>query len=139
MNFDSIEACLAYIEQCLGMGLENAGEEIKRIMEEQLNKEIYQNHSPTMYDRTGQLGESISVTEQTNKSVNVEYQDNGDWNSVKTGEHFFPLEGFRSGSVWAPNGGRYQADPLKEAFEISKQEIPEILKRYLQGLGIPIE
>ena len=38
MNFDSIEACMAYIEQCLGMGLENAGEEIKRIMEEQALK-----------------------------------------------------------------------------------------------------
>ena len=139
MTFNSIEEMNAFIEQALTNGMDAMGEEMKRIMIEAIETDIYEDHPNTTGTRTGQLKESAQVSDITNTSVEVEYADNGDWESAISGEHFFPLEGFKSGSVWAPNNSYYSADPTETAFRECEEQIPELLKKFLQGQGIPLE
>lgn len=142
MTFNSIEEAMAYIENVVASSMPRMGEEMKRIMKESIDKEIYSHHPNTTGTRTGQLGNSAEIIEVSNNGVTTEYMDNGDWESLwgKTkGQHFFPLEGFLAGSVLAPGGGYYQADPTTEAFFQCNEEIPIELKQYLLSRGIPIE
>lgn len=139
MTFNSIEEAIAYIEGAVSKAMPMMGDEIELIMQEAITSDIYSDHGNTTGTRTGQLLESPKMTHTYADGVEVEYLDNGDWESAITGEHFFPLEGFKSGSVWSPGGGNYSADPIQTAFEKCQQEIPEKLVDLLRSLGITIE
>ena len=139
MDFNSINEAIAFIENAVASSLPQMGEEMKLIMKESIDKEIYNHHGNNTGTRTGQLGNCAEIVEIDNKGVATEYTDKGSWTSAITGEKFFPLEGFLAGSVWAPGGGYYQADPTTEAFFECNERIPNELKSYLQNLGIPIE
>lgn len=139
MDFNSIDEAINFIENAVASSLPQIGEEMKVIMKESIEKEIYNNHGNTTGTRTGQLGNCAEISEMSNTSITTEYMDKGEWSSAITGEKFFPLEGFLAGSVWAPGGGYYQADPVTEAFFECNEKIPNELKNQLQGLGIPIE
>ena len=138
MTFNSIEDAMRYIESAVASSMTQMGEEMKLIMKESIEKEIYNHHGNTTGTRTGQLGNCAEIVEMNNNSVSTEYMDKGNWSSAITDEKFFPLEGFLSGSVWAP-GGYYQSDPTTEAFFECNEKIPEQLKARLRSMGIPIE
>lgn len=139
MDFNSIDEAINFIQNAVSSSLPEMGEEMRLIMNESIQKEIYNDHGNNTGTRTGQLGNCADVVEMDNNSITTEYMDKGSWNSAITGEKFFPLEGFLAGSVWAPGGGYYQSDPTTEAFFECNEKIPEQLKARLMSMGIPIE
>lgn len=138
MNFNSLDEAIAYIENAVSDAMPQMGEHMTDIMKEEIDKQIYSHHGNNTGTRTGQLGNSANVVAMDKNSVTTEYLDNGSWTSVKTGEKFFPLEGFLSTSVWAPGGGYYYADPHTESLFKCIDEIPNELKMFLMSRGIPV-
>ena len=140
MEFNSLNEATEFIRNALSSALVDIGEDVREIMNEQIENDIYKDHSPTAYDRTGALGECAEVIESGNDSVSIQYMENkGGWTSFKDGSRFFPLYGYKAGSVLAPNGGRYSANPLESSLERCENEISPKLKEYLISRGIPIE
>lgn len=142
MEFTSIEEVTAFIERAVADSMDNIGHEMVEIMKDEIKDKIYQDHPNTTGTRTGQLENSPQIVEKSNNSVTTEYLDNGKWTSLfgkSKGEHFFPLEGFLVGSVLAPNGGYYSADPHESAVNKCETEIPKLLVNFLRNKGIPIE
>ena len=139
IEFSSIEEVIDYIRGVLGEALGEAGEDMKEIMIKAIQEDIYDDHSPKVYERTGQLLNTPQITEHTSDSITTEFLDNGGWSSVISGKHMFPIEEYQKGSVWAPGGGRYSADVLETAFTECQLEIPEKLVQILRSHGIPIE
>ena len=139
IDFSSIEEVIEYIRGVLGEALGEVGEDMKEIMVKAIQEDIYDDHSPKVYERTGQLLNTPQITEHTSDSITTEFLDNGDWSSVISGKHMFPIEEYQKGSVWAPGGGRYSADVLETAFTECQLEIPEKLIQILRSHGIPIE
>ena len=139
IEFSSIEEVIEYIRGVLGEALGEVGEDMKEIMVKAIQEDIYDDHSPKVYERTGQLLNTPQITEHTSDSITTEFLDNGDWSSVISGKHMFPIEEYQKGSVWAPGGGRYSADVLETAFTECQLEIPEKLIQILRSHGIPIE
>lgn len=138
MTFNSIEEAITYIEGVVSGAMPVMGNEMRLIMKEAIETEIYNDHENTTGTRTGQLGECADIVETTNSSVTTEYRDSGSWSSAISGEKFFPLEGYLAGSVWGKNGTYYNADPTTEAFFKANEEIPEKLKQYLISMGIDV-
>ena len=139
IEFSSIEEVIEYIRGVLGEALGEVGEDMKEIMVKAIQEDIYDDHSPKVYERTGQLLNTPQITEHTSDSITTEFLDNGNWSSVISGKHMFPIEEYQKGSVWAPGGGRYSADVLETAFTECQLEIPEKLVQILRSHGIPIE
>lgn len=139
MEFNSLNEATAFIRNALSSALVDIGEDVREIMNEQIESDIYKDHSPTVYDRTGALGECAEVVDSNNDTVTIEYMDKGGWTSFKDGSHFFPLYGYKAGSVLAPNGGRYSANPFESSLERCENEISPKLREYLISRGIPIE
>ena len=139
IEFSSIEEVIEYIRGVLGEALGEVGEDMKEIMVKAIQEDIYDNHSPKVYERTGQLLNTPQITEHTSDSITTEFLDNGYWSSVISGKHMFPIEEYQKGTVWAPGGGRYSADVLETAFTECQLEIPEKLVQILRSHGIPIE
>ena len=139
IEFSSIEEVIEYIRGVLGEALGEVGEDMKEIMVKAIQEDIYDDHSPKVYERTGQLLNTPQITEHTSDSITTEFLDNGDWSSVISGKHMFPIEEYQKGTVWSPGGGRYSADVLETAFTECQLEIPEKLIQILRSHGIPIE
>ena len=139
IEFSSIEEVIEYIRGVLGEALGEVGEDMKEIMVKAIQEDIYDDHSPKVYERTGELLNTPQITEHTSDSITTEFLDNGNWSSVISGKHMFPIEEYQKGSVWAPGGGRYSADVLETAFTECQLEIPEKLIQILRSHGIPIE
>ena len=139
IEFSSIEEVIEYIRGVLGEALGEVGEDMKEIMVKAIQEDIYDDHSPKVYERTGQLLNTPQITEHTSDSITTEFLDNGDWSSVISGRHMFPIEEYQKGTVWSPGGGRYSADVLETAFTECQLEIPEKLIQILRSHGIPIE
>ena len=139
IEFSSIEEVIEYIRGVLGEALGEVGEDMKEIMVKAIQEDIYDDHSPKVYERTGQLLNTPQITEHTSDSITTEFLDNGNWSSVISGKHMFPIEEYQKGTVWSPGGGRYSADVLETAFTECQLEIPEKLIQILRSHGIPIE
>ena len=139
IEFSSIEEVIEYIRGVLGEALGEVGEDMKEIMVKAIQEDIYDDHSPKVYERTGQLLNTPQITEHTSDSITTEFLDNGNWSSVISRKHMFPIEEYQKGTVWSPGGGRYSADVLETAFTECQLEIPEKLIQILRSHGIPIE
>ena len=92
MEFDSLESCISYIKSCMAVAAPIVGEEMKEIMKQAIETDIYSAHGNTTGTRTGALGNCAEITEASMNGVTTEYMDNGGWSSAITGEGFFPLE-----------------------------------------------
>ena len=64
-NITSWSQLEAIINQEIQQGLKIVGNEIKTIIEDYVKKEVYDAHSPSHYDRTGDLLNSLDVSEVT--------------------------------------------------------------------------
>ena len=143
MTFKSMDELIRYIEQSVEECMPVIGKDMTEIMEDAIITDIYQDHYPKMYQRTGDLLDTPQVVDYGRHGITVEYnEENGDWESL-VGEdkefHFFPLAGYDVGKVWAEGGGYYEAHPLDTAFERCEDEIPDALKKLLRSEGIPIK
>ena len=139
MDFGSIDEAIAYVENSINSVMPNLGNHLDDLMKYAINHDIYSAHPNTTDTRTGQLGNCVEIRND-GMTLEGEYMDNGSWYSLvgkSEGEHFFPLEGYKVGKVWAKNGGYYSATPLDTAFDKAQAELPKELVDYLRGMGIP--
>ena len=97
IEFSSIEEVIEYIRGVLGEALGEVGEDMKEIMVKAIQEDIYDDHSPKVYERTGQLLNTPQITEHTSDSITTEFLDNGNWSSVISGKHMFPIEEYQKG------------------------------------------
>lgn len=137
MEFNSINEAVNYIKSIAATGMNSMGEEMQDILKSEILLNIYEKYSPTIYDRTGDLEDTPQISEIDWNSVEVEYEDNGDWRSKGgTGDHFFPLEGFKAGTVWGREGEKI--DVVKDAKSKCENDIPPKFKDYLISKGLDV-
>ena len=90
MVVNNIQDAVRYIESVVATAMNPMGEKMKEIMQNEVNEQIYADHEPSVYERTGQMDEIAQIQSIESNSVVVEFKDNGDWTSAITEEHFFP-------------------------------------------------
>lgn len=143
MIFSSLEDLKSYVEKKHLQALEEVGEEMKDIMKKETTEQVYHAYNPNAYETTGQLLDSIDITDMSKNSVTVEWQDNGDWTSVN-GEHFFPMYGLESGKTWGEGSTRLnpkyrpKTNLLEESINEIEREIPNEYRKIMNGLGVPV-
>ena len=142
MIFNSLDEVVRYVEGAVLSSMPDIGKYMMEIMEEALLTDIYLDHEPNMYLRTGDLLNTPKVVDYNKNGIIVEYNEKeGGWYSLvgaRAGDPFFPLAGYEVGKVWAEGGGYYEAHPLDTALEKCEKEIPDDLKRLLREKGIPV-
>lgn len=143
MVVQNVQEAINYIRATCATGMNEMGDKMKDIMKSELMEQIYADHEPSVYQRTGQLEDSANITEVNQNSVTVEFLDNGDWKSALTGERFFPLEGWEAGKVWKKKNGAFfdYYDPtriMEESYNRCQTEIPEQFKQYLISKGLNV-
>lgn len=142
MKFSSLEEMISYIEKAQSSVIMDLGEDMKDIMKEEIQKQVYNSYSPKDYGRTGQLLDSPQIKYVNNNYICVEFMMMGDWKSNAYGmssyrgggSPFFPMYGLESGSTWS----RDETDIVEESFEKIKDEIPKCYKQAMSRMGIPI-
>ena len=135
MEFKSLEDLVRYVKRMNGVAMYEVGEEMKDIMKEETAEQVYQSYSPDVYTRTYDLMNSIDVVERDNDSVTAEFQDNGNWTSVKYGTHFHAIKGLEDGATW----GRSGTNLMEESSNRIEKEIPKKYKSIMNRLGVPMK
>ncbi|WP_219716704.1 hypothetical protein, partial [Clostridioides difficile] len=86
MVFKSLDELVAYTKNKIAASMPEVGKEMKEIMKEEVNKQVYSGYTPVgewnpnvWGGRTGQLLDAIDVTELSSNSVTSEIQNNGNW------------------------------------------------------------
>lgn len=135
MEFSSLEELVNYVERMNTIAMYGVGEEMKNIMKEETQKQVYDAYSPEQYVRTKDLMNSIDVVAKGNDFVETEFQDNGEWYSVKDGQPFHAIKGLESGSTW----GRGSTNLMDVSENRIEAEIPREYKQIMNGLGVPMK
>ncbi len=143
MVVNDIESAVNYIKSVVSTAMTPMANKMVDIMQQEVNEQIYADHEPSVYERTGQMGEIAQIASIDMNCAVVEFQDNGDWTSVSTGEHFFPIIGWEAGKVWSFKSDNvvayYPPTTIISDSQVKiAQQIPTELKRYLieQGLDV---
>lgn len=143
MVVNDIESAVNYIKSVVSTAMTPMANKMVEIMQREVNEQIYADHEPSVYERTGQMGEIAQISSIDMNCAVVEFQDNGDWTSVSTGEHFFPIIGWEEGKVWSFKSDNvvayYPPTTIIPDSQVKiAQQIPTELKRYLieQGLDV---
>lgn len=139
MDINSSEELERVIKELVHQSFPMVANEMIDVMLDEIKNQIYDDHEPKYYQpRTGQLQDSPQIVDISYDTIEVEYQDNGGWSSVITGEPFFPLEGFEVGSVWAPHGKFYKTNLMEEALRRCEEVATKKIKEYLRSQGIDV-
>lgn len=133
MEFNSIEEMVAYVRRQIVSTNDNLGEEMVRIAKEETKKQ-QESYTPMQYERTGALVNCIGITNVSPESVEISWQDNGGWTSVK-GSPFYAPQGLEGGTTW----GREKTDFVDQSFNEIEDKIPLSFKRHMKSKGVPIE
>lgn len=133
MEFNSIEEMVAYVKRQIASTNDDLGEEMVRIAKEETKKQ-QESYTPTQYKRTGALVNCIGITNVSPESVEISWQDNGGWTSVK-GSPFYAPAGLENGTTW----GRGKTDFVDQSFNEIEDKIPLSFKRHMKSKGVPIE
>lgn len=102
MIFNNLDEIVSHLESILVQELPHVGEQMKEIMNTTLMEETgYDERTPHMYERTGGLKNIVTYEQFGIKEIDGVFQDNGHWVDKK-GRHYFPLNRWEEGDVWAP-------------------------------------
>lgn len=102
MIFNNLDEVVSHLESILLQELPHIGEQMKEIMNVTLMEETgYDGRTPRMYERTGGLKDIVTYEQFGIKEIDGVFQDNGHWVDKK-GNHYFPLNRWEEGTVWAP-------------------------------------
>lgn len=132
MEFNSIEEMVVYVERQIASTNDDLGEEMVRIAKEETKKQ-QESYTPTQYERTGTLVNCIGITNVSPESVEISWQDNGGWTSVK-GSPFYAPAGLENGTTWE----RGKTDFVDQSFNEIEDKIPLSFKRHMKSRGVPI-
>ena len=145
MIFNSLDDVISYINSICSTAMNPMGERMEEIMKNELMHQVYASYTPNQYERTGQLEDTPNIALIDSDSVTVEFQDNGDWKDVPSGNHAFPISRFEQGQVWAEGGGKNNpkylpaTNIMDESFSKCQSDIPPLLAEFLKSRGIPIK
>lgn len=148
MEFNDLNSAINYIKDQIPGVLNECSYDMQEIMINEIMKQIYEDHTPVEYNRTGQLMDTPQMVGIDNNSVTMEFVDNGDWRSVyEPHKHMNAFAEWEAGNVWGEgtnsSNGKYNYRPPthihEESTEKCKQEIPKKFKEYLRSRGITIE
>ena len=124
--------------------IKKVGEKMEEIMNEVLMQETgYDKRIPNMYERSGDFKNIVTSEQVSHMEIDGVFQDNGGWVD-KHGVHYFPLNRWEEGTVWAPgyrddNPVYYPAtnvvDNSKTAIDVM---IPTELKERLLARGLRV-
>jgi hypothetical protein len=144
MVFDNLDQVVAHIERIVADELDSVGEKMEEIMNEVLMQETgYDKRVPNMYERSGDFKNIVTSEQVSHMEIDGVFQDNGGWVD-KHGAHYFPLNRWEEGTVWAPgyrddNPVYYPAtnvvDNSKTAIDVM---IPTELKERLLARGLRV-
>ncbi|HBF2805427.1 TPA: hypothetical protein KN238_000005 [Clostridioides difficile] len=152
MVFKSLDELVAYTKVKIAASMPEVGEEMKEIMKEEVNKQVYSGYTPVgewnpniWRGRTGQLLDAVDITELSSNSVTSEIQNNGKWVDAFTRNPAFPMERLEEGKVWGAGGTRKEpnfrpkTNIMTESETKVRDEIPKCFKSTMNGLGVPVE
>ncbi|EII6832942.1 hypothetical protein [Clostridioides difficile] len=146
MVFKSLDELVAYTKNKIAASMPEVGKEMKEIMKEEVNKQVYSGYTPVgewnpnvWGGRTGQLLDAIDVTELSSNSVTSEIQNNGNWVDAFTRNSAFPMERLEKGKVWGVGGYRPQTNIMEESNSKAQERVPKCFKSTMNGLGVPVE
>lgn len=144
MVFDNLDQIVEYIRSVVTQELPSIGEEMKEIMNTTLMQETgYDSRTPNMYERTGGMKEIVTYEQFGDKEIDGVFQDNGRWVD-KHGRHYFPLNRWEEGKVWAPgyNSNNKKFYPKTNIVENSAMAIdmmiPIELRERLRARGLKV-
>ncbi|EIS9524143.1 hypothetical protein M1I50_09465 [Clostridioides difficile] len=146
MVFKSLDELVAYTKVKIAASMPEVGKEMKDIMKEEVNKQVYSGYTPVgewnpnvWRGRTGQLLDAVDVTELSSNSVTSEIQNNGKWVDAFTRNPSFPMERLEEGKVWGVGGYRPQTNIMKESNSKTQERVPKCFKSTMNRLGVPVE
>ncbi|HBH2788375.1 TPA: hypothetical protein KRQ36_003260 [Clostridioides difficile] len=146
MEFKSLDELVAYTKNKIAASMPEVGKEMKEIMKEEVNEQVYSGYTPVgewnpnvWGGRTGQLLDAIDVTELSSNSVTSEIQNNGNWVDAFTRNSAFPMERFEKGKVWGVGGYRPQTNIMEESNSKAQERVPKCFKSKMNKLGVPVK
>lgn len=146
MEFKSLDELVAYTKNKIAASMPEVGKEMKEIMKEEVNKQVYSGYTPVgewnpnvWGGRTGQLLDAVDVTELSSNSVTSEIQNKGNWVDAFTRNSAFPMERLEKGKVWGVGGYRPQTNIMEESNSKAQERVPKCFKSTMNGLGVPVE
>ena len=146
MVFKSLDELVAYTKNKIAASMPEVGKEMKEIMKEEVNKQVYSGYTPVgewnpnvWGGRTGQLLDAVDVTELSSNSVTSEIQNKGNWVDAFTRNSAFPMERLEKGKVWGVGGYRPQTNTMEESNSKAQERVPKCFKSTMNGLGVPVE
>lgn len=95
MEFKSLDELVAYTKNKIAASMPEVGKEMKEIVKGEVNKQVYSNYAPSLYDRTYELLNAIDVSEITSNSVATEIKDSGSWFDIYSKAHAFQWSDLR--------------------------------------------
>lgn len=143
MVVNDVQSAVNYIKSIVSTAMPTMANKMVDIMQLEVNEQIYADHEPSVYERTGQMGEIAQIHSIDMDSVVVEFKDDGDWTSVLTGEHFFPIIGWEAGRVWQFKSDTavtyYPPTTIIPDSQVNiAMKIPQELKSYLISQGLDV-
>ena len=126
MVFNSVEACIAYIENAIQDCMRPLSEEIKRIMEETTRDQVR--------GWSGQIFSSVVAT-SGGMSAEASFEDTGSWYSLITRESVGnPIKFLEAGTTW----NRGASNIMDVALGRCEAEVPMRFLALMRAKGIPI-
>lgn len=143
MVVNDVQSAVNYIKSIVSTAMPTMANKMVDIMQLEVNEQIYADHEPSVYERTGQMGEIAQIHSIDMDSAVVEFKDDGDWTSVLTGEHFFPIIGWEAGRVWQFKSDTavvyYPPTTIIPDSQVNiAMKIPQELKSYLISQGLDV-
>ncbi|VIF92106.1 Uncharacterised protein [Clostridioides difficile] len=152
MVFKSLDELVAYTKNKIAASMPEVGKEMKEIMKEEVNRQVYSGYTPVgewnpnvWGGRTGQLLDAIDVTDISSNSVTSEIQNNGKWFDAFSKNPAFPMERLEEGTVWGAGSTREvpkfrpQTNIMDESKSKAQERVPKCFKSTMNGLGVPVE
>ncbi|EIS9475062.1 hypothetical protein [Clostridioides difficile] len=146
MEFKSLDELVAYTKNKIAASMPEVGKEMKEIMKEEVNKQVYSGYTPVgewnpnvWGGRTGQLLDAVDVTELSSNSVTSEIQNKGNWVDAFTRNSAFPMERLEKGKVWGVGGYRPQTNIMEESNSKAQERVPKCFKSKMNELGVPVK
>ncbi|EGT4846805.1 TPA: hypothetical protein ACXDUQ_003336 [Clostridioides difficile] len=146
MVFKSLDELVAYTKNKIAASMPEVGKEMKEIMKEEVNKQVYSGYTPVgewnpnvWRGRTGQLLDAVDVTELSSNSVTSEIQNKGNWVDAFTRNSAFPMERLEKGKVWGVGGYRPQTNIMEESNSKAQERVPKCFKSKMNELGVPVK
>ena len=135
MIFDSMTELRSYVLRVMNDCAQICAEEMLEIMREEIEN-AYNDYSPSMYVRTGDLLNTPQIIQADSSGMTTEFVDNGGWYSLvgrTKGQHFFALEGLEGGYSWGRGATNIHPTSVLRCYEY----IPQYYERTMNALGIP--